>query len=258
MINKFIKVDKHLFRGSAPSINDVVMLHNDLDINKIVSLDKNSALKINRACKILGINHIILPIEMGKKMSLVKFLENDISELLSNKNGNTFVHCAMGRDRTGLAIALYRCEVQNIPCKLAIREAKKLGFGIGIDPNTIHQYIKIIQDSCNYNDHKKHQDVNDAYDIVSNERDDPMQGATDYASSQLSWSPFEDYRIREFPFSEVYDDVEEQYPTRQDYGLEEPQWKAKNIKVPQNGQYNSSTDAMIGMGPSMIGSGTVI
>ena len=100
MINRFRQVTPFLFRGSAPSATDVLRLKNEFGINKIVSLDRLAGNRINRPCKILGIKHIMLPIDIDHlNESLINFLKHDIKDLLLS-DGPTYVHCAEGKDRT--------------------------------------------------------------------------------------------------------------------------------------------------------------
>lgn len=249
MIVRFRKVNDNLYRGGAPSINDVLILKK-LGIKKIVSLDKKVGDHIHRACKLLHIQHIMLPIEINKRMSLVKFLNTDIEKLLSD-NGPVFIGCAQGKDRTGLAIALYRCKVDGMSADAAIKEAKSFGFGIDIPPQITQLYEKIIHKSC------RNSDNNSAYDIVSNEREYPSD-YRDYTLSeweQQSWSPYEDYRVKEFPFSETHIEWPEQYPTRQDFDTDEFFPNLNSATVPQIGSYDTSTNGIMGAGPSIVGGG---
>lgn len=254
MLNNLAFVASGLYRSGAPLPSDLPLLKK-LGIRKIVSLDKVAGQKISRATKLLDIRHIMLPIEIGNRKSLLKFLNQDLFELLQN-DGPVLVHCAAGKDRTGLACALFRCRYQSWPASAAIKEAKSFGFGIGVDPAIIHLYIKLIQSNA-----KKHSsDVNDA-DIVGNEREE-ASNYDDYTSGnggQLSWSPFEDYRVREFPLSPVDSsrDYDEGYDTRETRGLSDASEDREYEEgMPQSGQYNSIT-SLIGAGPSMVGSGYV-
>ena len=47
-----------LYRGSAPTPDDVVSLHEKLGVRKIVSLDEKTGDRIERACRLLGIRHV--------------------------------------------------------------------------------------------------------------------------------------------------------------------------------------------------------
>ena len=126
-----------------------------------------------------------------------------------------------------------------------------------MDSKTINLYKKLISKSCGCKD----KDINSAYDIVSNQREYPSDYA-DYsleAWEQGSWSPYEDYRVQEFPYAPQYPQYSEQYKSRIDHGLDNSDsLNMKNIQVPQVGQWNTSTDGIMGAGPSMIGSGTII
>jgi protein tyrosine/serine phosphatase len=192
----------------------------------------------------------MLPIEISKKMSLVKFLRTDIEELLSD-NGPVFAGCRAGKDRTGLAIALYRCEVDNWSADAAIKEAKSLGFGVGIPPQITKLYEKIIHKaSLKYDD-------NAAYDIVSNQREYPSD-YRDYTLDtweQQSWSPYQDYRVKEFPFSETHIEWPEQYETRENFNDNDTPDNLNSSTVPQIGSYDTSTNGIMGAGPSLVGGG---
>lgn len=259
MIKNFKKVADGLFRGGAPTIEDVIHLHKKFGIKKIISLDFSAGKHIDRACKLLGIKHIIIPIDVYNKSSLLHLLHYDISKLLL-KDGPTFIHCMEGKDRTGIAIALFRIKHQGWTCEKALAEAKKFGFGIGVDPNVIKLYKKMMQKFCKY-DHNHifdKLDSNDAYDVVSNERDGPGIYSLDGAEQQ-SWSPYEDYRIRQFPFTDTGVDWPEQYQTREDYGLDDSIYmdKDESNSMPQSGTYDTSTNGINGAGPSLVGSGYV-
>ena len=82
MIQRFRKVTNNLYRGSAPSPQDVAWLKDNLGIKKIVSLDKMTGDRIDRATKLLHIKHIMLPIEMEHfHPSLLHFVKQNLKEL---------------------------------------------------------------------------------------------------------------------------------------------------------------------------------
>jgi len=253
MLNNLAFVAPGLYRSAAPSPTDLPLLKK-LGIRKIVSLDKETGQKIARAAKLLDMKHIILPIEIGDRKSLLKFLRQDLFSLLQDE-GPVAVSCAAGKDRTGLACALFRCRYQHWPASAAIKEAKSFGFGIGVDPTIIRLYTKLIDDSA-----KKHSDVNDA-DIVSNERE-AASNYDDYEGGnreQSSWSPMGDYRVREYPFTptDSSKDYDEGYDSRQTRGLSDASEDREYEEgMPQVGQYNNIT-SLTGAGVSMVGSGYI-
>lgn len=260
----FHAVNNRLFRGGSPSPADVKILRDKFGVNKIISLDEEVGKNIDRACKLLGIKHIILPIDIGKKSSLIHFLKQDITKLLDNKNGSTYIGCVFGKDRTGLATALYRCEHDGWSCDKALQEAYKYGFGIGVDPKIVSLYEKIIKIACGCEqDEHNIDDGSFAVNIVENQRSEPSD-YHDYtldALEQQSWSPYNDYRIRDFPYGNVnITNYTEQYSTREDYGLDSNEILFKHrkpVEMPQVGQFDENTQSLNGAGPSYVGSGSI-
>ena len=244
MIRRFRQVVPGiLYRGSAPSPQDIQMLKEKLGIKKIVSLDEKSGERINRVCKLLGIQHVRLYIEDDKE-SLLRFLTQDMKKLFL-EGGPTFVHCHEGKDRTGLACALVKCEFLGMDPEKAIQEAKSLGFGIGVPPKAVQLYEKIIR-SC-----KPSKDQNNA-DIVSNERtyvgdnrdnflDEVHRG--DF-SAQLD-------HTRQNPMDALYPYTMDQSPTRENYPdtslfQHDPN---KSVSIPNVGEYDNDAGQR-GMGPT--------
>jgi protein tyrosine/serine phosphatase len=99
MIKRLRKVTNGLYRGSAPSPKDVMSLHDHLGVKKIVSLDEQSGERIDRACKLLGIQQVKAYINHNRK-SLYPVLKQNIKKLLL-EGGPTYIHCQEGKDRTG-------------------------------------------------------------------------------------------------------------------------------------------------------------
>lgn len=192
MIKRFMKVDKGLYRGSAPSISDVSKLKESFNINKIISLDQQTGQKINRVCKLQNITHIIIPIFGTDLTPIAKLMSQNLKSLLID-DGPTFVHCLEGKDRTGMVIAMYRCQYMGWSCSDAITEAESLGFGVGLNPKVKNFYKKIICHACSeQHDHAniKHiEDTNEA-DITDNMRDDQI----DHDVNMPSLAPYLDFQ----------------------------------------------------------------
>jgi protein tyrosine/serine phosphatase len=233
MLHRFKKVVSGLFRGSAPTPVDVVYLKYKYNINKIVSLDKEAADKIHKVTELLKIKHVIIPITFDR-ISLLRILSLNLKKLLL-ENGPTYIHCLYGKDRTGLVIALLQCKYLGKDPDEAIKDAKEIGFGIGIDPRVEHLYEKIIH-HC-----KLEKDVN-YLDIVSLERDYIGDKKDSYLdkSREYSFSPYLD-QTRKYPYDAVYNFIYEQSPTRENYkdykSVEE--YNEKDDIVPLVGLYNS-------------------
>jgi hypothetical protein len=222
MIKRFIQVTKDLFRGGAPSIKDVQMLKDKYKINKIISLDRKKGDLIDRACKMLNIKHIIIPID-GSRKSLLNFLSHDIKDLLLT-DGPTFVHCLEGKDRTGLAVALLKVKY------------------LRVDPDLVKEFEDIILNAKPVKD-------NNFADIVSNVRDykgDDRDSFLDQ-SNPKSTAPY--------ATNTVYNELLDQYPTRENYNEPAIQNNRSNkTSDPLVGIYNNSA-GIEGSGPSMMSGG---
>ncbi len=242
MIKRFRAViPGYLYRGSGPSPKDVLWLKSNFNINKIVSLDKEAGERIEKTCKLLNIKQIKAYIEINDSYkSLLNVLNQDLKELLLD-DAPTFFHCKFGKDRSGLICALFKCKYLNVSPKDALKEAESLGFGIGVEPKIVDLYKKLI------NNCKPEQDINNA-DIVSNTREyisdnrsSPLQEAT-----QMSFAPFLS-KTRQYPYDAVYNEINNQSPTRENYDQPIKEHKNKNI-VPLVGVYNNGA-GIIGVGP---------
>lgn len=243
MIHRLRKITDGLYRGSAPSPKDVVHLKDTLGIRKIVSLDQVTGDKIDRVCKLLGIEHVKLYLTDHK--SLAKIFHHNLKKLLLD-GGPTYIHCLHGKDRTGLLSALFKCRYMGVSPDEALQEAKSLGFGVGVDPSTVHLYEKLIK-QC-----KPAEDENNL-DIVSLERDYVGDNRDTFLdeSRQDSFAPQLDH-TKQAPIDSLYNYIMDQSPTRQNYesykSIKEHDSKEKE-SVPQVGIYNNDAGVK-GFGPS--------
>lgn len=248
MIHRLRKVTDELYRGSAPDPQDVAWLKENIGINKIVSLDKNAGKRIDRTCKLLGIKHVMLPIDiLNVKPDLVKLLSHNFKTLFL-KGGPTYVHCEAGKDRTGLVIALVQCKYLGKDPEDALEEAKSLGFGLDVDPKSIHLFEKLIR-SC-----KPVKDNNEA-DIVSNQREYISDNRDTFLDEghQGSFAPYLN-QTKQNPMDALYNFVMEQNSTRENYHhgrpIKEYNSEADEIPkgVPMVGVYDNETGGS-GAGP---------
>lgn len=193
MLHRFRRVSGNIYRSSAPTPEDIIWLNKQIGITRIISLDKESSKKIDLSCRLLDIDHIDLSIDMTKS-SLIRFIKNIGKLLKSDKK--TLIHCAHGRDRTGMAIAMYRCQEQGWDSDKAIEEAKSLDFGKGLGAKVVNLYISLIKDSESKND------VNDLSDgtTIVDESKESYDDYQDSPSSNLAWSPYADRNVKEDPY----------------------------------------------------------
>ncbi len=97
---------------------------------------------------------------------------------------------------------------------LAIEEAKRLGFGLGIDPKITNLFEKLIK-SCEPEENK---DFTENYDIVSNERKNISDNRSGFLDEvhQGSFAPYLD-QTKQYPMDPLYNYINDQSPTRENY-----------------------------------------
>ena len=248
-MQRFKHVTKQLFRGSAPSAQEVGEVHHSLGIKRIVSLDKLAGEVIAPICQHLGIDHFQIPIDFSR-FALLNFLSYDLKKLLLSPQP-TFIHCMHGKDRTGLACALIRVQ-QGWSAEKALAEAKSLDFGARVDPIVVQLFEKIIRTQA-----KSNHDEN-ALDIVDNVHEyygDTRDSYLDEANRK-SFSPYLS-TVRQYPYEDVYNPNAEQTDTRESHGLPNltPPSKPQS-SLPLVGQYDNASGVR-GVGPVDNGGGFV-
>lgn len=248
MIDKFVEiVPGLLYRGSEPTPEDVALLKNKFKIKKIISLDAKSGHKISKACKKLGIEHLILPIEFSDlRKYLFKFFKNDLEELLLT-GGPTFIHCRAGKDRTGLVTAIFKCKYLDMDPEDALQEAKSLGFGVGLPDKVTNLFEKLIR-SCKPIKSNILEELNGS-NIVSNQRSYKSDNRDTFLDEgrQGSFAPYLT-PTRQYPMDALYVYINDQSPTRENYQRKVEESEKRDI-VPLVGVFNN--DAGIrGAGPT--------
>jgi len=211
MLLRFREITDGLYRSSAPSVKDVIKMHKMLGIKKIVSLDYITGHHIDKICKMLGIKHIMLPLD-GTRQSLLNLMHQNFKKIFL-EGGPTLIHCQAGKDRTGFVSAFIKCKYLGASYEDAMKEAYSLGFGAGVDPIVINTFKKLIQKAC-LNDKS---DINDL-NIVDNEREYRGDVRDSYLDEgrQMSFAPYLS-QIRQFPYDPVYNPLDDFNPTRENF-----------------------------------------
>lgn len=138
-----INGDPQILRGGKPTADELLILRDVWGVVRVVSLDQDIGFEIHSICESLGLEHIIFPIfhSISKSQQIIN-LKSDIINLFSNQP--VYVHCIHGRDRTGLAIALWRVANGSSPEK-ALEEANRFGFGDGLSTKIKNEFINAIE-----------------------------------------------------------------------------------------------------------------
>jgi len=187
MPDRFARVQGSLYRGGRPSDNDLHTLKEKYGVNTIVSLDGDVAAKIHPTCNLLKLEHIVIPIGGDDHYVGIDKLKNNIEDLLKD---NTYVHCYHGKDRTGMACAMYRIQ-SGMDITDALVEAQKFGMGSGLSPSIKKMYYDSVLDFAKL---QGDSNLSDAVEMTRDKTnmDNIVPGALNYEISspnQMSFAP---------------------------------------------------------------------
>jgi protein tyrosine phosphatase (PTP) superfamily phosphohydrolase (DUF442 family) len=109
--SRFAQVTPRLYRGAQPTTSQLEWLRT-LGVRTVVSLDDHpEAMRAEAAAAAtLGIKLVAMPFS-GYRVPDESFLRR-VVHALGDSDGAVYVHCRAGRDRTSLAVALYRVWVE--------------------------------------------------------------------------------------------------------------------------------------------------
>jgi protein tyrosine/serine phosphatase len=164
-IQRFQRVDEHLYRGAQPDAEGFRYLR-DLGVRTIVNLrDDESAVAERQLVESLGMHYVNLPMNVGNFFSRSRSIPVDaireffalmegvivpavappssaspaVSPASSGPNGGggitpgglaaapVFIHCKRGADRTGAMVAFYRIRNHGWTAARAYAEAREIG-----------------------------------------------------------------------------------------------------------------------------------
>lgn len=176
---RFSKISNDIYRGGNP-LNDLYRMISKYKIKRIISLDQESGKDIHPYLVNLNVEHIFYPLSAWEKEpNRLETLKSNIVEWLTATTP-CYIHCWAGKDRTGLAVALFRVLHDGWSPQKALQEANSFGFGTGLDPEIQDFFIKFLL-SC--------QDKNYT-DIVDNAKNSILDNPPN-TYPQRSWAPFE-------------------------------------------------------------------
>ena len=164
MPDRFSQVSEDIYRGGRPSARDLQILADVYGIKRVVSLDGEIGAELSPLCHKLGIDQVIVPIGGTESSEMVEFLKDNIIELLDLRPA--YIHCKHGKDRTGMAVALYRIQGEGWEPQDALDEAHSFDFGQGLDPDTKSFYQSAFMQSEDANSAQdyRHPDSESAHD----------------------------------------------------------------------------------------------
>jgi protein tyrosine/serine phosphatase len=113
-IDNFGIVSPDLWRGARPNIVGMQTLK-QMGVKTIIDLeDRDASAEIPP-----GVNYVRLPVSPFR---CDRVDGRALLNAIATSSRPIFIHCRQGRDRTGLAVAIYRCKVEGMSSADAIRE----------------------------------------------------------------------------------------------------------------------------------------
>ncbi len=125
-IKNFGKVNDHLYRGGQPEGDDYRQLH-ALGVKTIVDLRSDNEPGAQTAAEKAGLRYINLPLA-PKGYPEADAAQRFLAIVNDRANGPFYVHCAGGRHRTGVMLAVYRMEVDGWDIERSYKEMKDYDF----------------------------------------------------------------------------------------------------------------------------------
>jgi tyrosine-protein phosphatase SIW14 len=124
-IPNFGEVTPNLYRGGQPSREGFEALKN-IGVNLVVDLRGGHNKDEEAAVAKLGMEYISIPSHcpFPKDEAFARFLR----VIRDNPGKKAFVHCRLGDDRTGMAVASYRMAEEGWSASEAMKEMKAFGF----------------------------------------------------------------------------------------------------------------------------------
>lgn len=165
MPDRFSQVSPGIFRGGQPTPEELRLLAEVHGVKRVVSLDGPIGAEISAICHQLGIDHLIIPIGGPETKEFADFLQENLSEVFEEQP--LYIHCRHGKDRTGMAVGMYRIQEEGWDPKEALAEALSFDFGSGLELETKDFYQSYFQnhDSNDLQDYR-HPNYESAYDAL--------------------------------------------------------------------------------------------
>src|SRR5262245_48066076 len=122
-VKNFGKVKDHIYRGGQPDDKEYAELA-ALGVKTVIDLREHPEKYARRATESAGMRYI--NIRLDSKVPPTEAESNQFLQLVNDeKNWPVYIHCAGGRHRTGVLLAVYRMEVDEWDAQRAYDEMKE-------------------------------------------------------------------------------------------------------------------------------------
>jgi tyrosine-protein phosphatase SIW14 len=126
-VPNFQTVNDHVYRGAQPSTEGFQNLAK-IGIKTVVDLreEADDRKREMKAVSDLGMRYVHIPMK-GMRTPSEKQISDALKVLNDDSQGPVFVHCRLGKDRTGVVIAAYRIQHDGWENQRALKEARSIG-----------------------------------------------------------------------------------------------------------------------------------
>src|SRR5262245_14905623 len=146
-IKNFGQMNQYLFRGAQPTVDDYKFLY-DAGIRTIIDLRDDPKPYASSAAQTAGLNYVNIPMS-DKRRPVDEQIQTFLKAVDNNADGPFYVHCAGGRHRTGVMIAVYRAERDHWSYERAYKEMKDFDYysrwGHGALGDFVADYLRRLQ-----------------------------------------------------------------------------------------------------------------
>jgi protein tyrosine/serine phosphatase len=133
-VERFNRVDERLYRGAQPTEDGFKKLR-EMGVTTVINLRMEpDAIRTDekRIVEGLGMKYVALPVEDGNFFTRSRTIPDEAIRTFFKivddpEQGQVFVHCHRGADRTGALVAFYRIARQGWAAEKAAKEARDLG-----------------------------------------------------------------------------------------------------------------------------------
>jgi protein tyrosine/serine phosphatase len=124
-----VEVVPGIYRGPAPETPADFRKLRDLGVRTVLDVRKFRRRRMDETCRsarAYGMNYLRLPVAFRPQRD--GSAERALRALVNSCRHPIYLHCELGRDRSGLVVALYRVRCQGWSLQAAYCEMKRLGF----------------------------------------------------------------------------------------------------------------------------------
>jgi protein tyrosine/serine phosphatase len=138
-VKNFGKINDHIYRGGQPDEDDYKKLAT-IGIKTVIDLREHPEGYARRLTEDAGMRYI--NIGLNDKRAPTDAESNYFLQLVNDENNwPVFVHCAGGRHRTGVLLAVYRMEVDGWSARQAFEEMKDYKFYSRFGHGDLKDYV---------------------------------------------------------------------------------------------------------------------